>query len=146
MKKEFIKYFCSCCGKKLDRENDKYITSFETRFMAKWYDMDNVIENHNELDRSGDWKRGYRNILPENNDVFYEDNNHSIEKDSSSIESYCIEADMICKSCANQIVDKLVMIRDELRGMATSPKELEDDTLEKFTTEQLLEEIKKRTE
>ena len=144
MEKIIKKYFCNCCGRKLDFNQGQYITDFEVTFMGKWYDKCEVVESHDELKRSNKWRKGYRNILPENNDD-YTDDNHSIYQDGGSTEVYHIEADMICKSCATKIIDKLSKVRDELHEIAASPKELEDDNLEKFSTEQLLEEIKKRT-
>lgn len=144
MEKIIKKYFCNCCGRKLDLNQGQHITDFEVTFKGKWYDKCEVVENHDELKRSNAWRQGYRNILPEHNDN-YTDDNHSIIKDGHNAEIYHIEADMICKSCATKIVDKLSKIRDELHEIAASPKELEDDSLEKFSTEQLLEEIKKRT-
>ena len=144
MKKDYSKYFCDCCGKKIERKEG--IENFKAIFKAYWDDTSHVVTDHDDLKRSERWQNGYTNILPEDNAVYEKVSNHKIIKGSGSIEYIELNLNNVCKDCATELITRFKKIRDDFMDGGVLRNELEDDSLKGFTTEQLLEEIKKRTE
>lgn len=146
MKKTYEKIFCDCCGKKM--ESEEGITNFRSTFKAYWYDSYGVVTEHDDLKRSEDhWAHRYRNIIPEHNDEYNNVSNHEIAQESrTDVEFIKMEMENICKDCATELITHLKKFRDDYMSTGVLKNELENDSLNNFTTEQLLDEIKRRTE